>query len=202
MLDHLDLEQITIFRKKYNNFRKMYLINNNLYKKNINLNNISKLNYIRNEYRDIRLLKCKNKNIILEQQLFEDDKFDNFNKYKNSTLYVCEICLQNVYVIKKIKLKCNHFLCYDCDRIMINDHSRDYKCPFCRTIIIKRIRNNNYNNNNQNNINSGDNNLLYFNNIIFGYIFVDTTLILKKGFIICSSVLLFGFLIFIIISFL
>lgn len=201
MLDYLDLEQITIFRKKYNNFRKMYLMNNNLYKKNINLNNINKLNYIRNKYRNIRILKCKNKNIILEQQLFEDDKCDNFNKYKNLTLYVCEICLQNVYVIKKIKLKCNHFLCYDCDRIMINDYSRDYKCPFCRTMIIKRNINNNYNNN-QNNINFGNNNFLYFNNIIFSYIFVDTTLILKKGFIICSTVLLFGFLIFFIISFL
>ena len=114
-----------------------------------------------------------NLSIQIAPKYFYDTNIGRFQKInKNYTYnkgifdYICQICFQNVYTIKKIKLDCGHNLCVHCNNRLLNINDRDFTCPFCRNMIRRRIQyNDRYDINN--------NHQMYFNHIAYRAIYFD-----------------------------
>ena len=119
---------------------KTYLESEKVLKKRILYNFLRKSNNFINSSCKVDLINLKDwKNNYLNS----DKEFINcnkiyinnyFKKYINNTIYICDICSENVYSTKKYNLNCNHSICINCYNKLRPNNLKQILCPYCRNV--------------------------------------------------------------------
>ena len=98
-MEFLELNSTIFKRIQYNNFRRGEINN---YLNNKKFKNFQLIYY--NQPGQNQSNYDQHYNLIRRE----------FSKYISKTIYICNICCNNVYLENKYKLKCYHNLCYSC----------------------------------------------------------------------------------------